>query len=83
MADLWVPHSSALYIPPKPAMANAVCIDLHNNRNSAHACWGDIRPGHDQVTTKTLLQKEWVFLLVLEFLAYGASAFDDKELKQT
>ena len=61
VADLWVPHSSALYIPPKPAMTNAVCIDLHNNRNSAHACWGDIRPGHDQITTKTLLQKENVF----------------------
>lgn len=56
VADLWVPRGWALYIPPKPANPDAACIDLHNNRNSAHACWGDIR--YDHITTKTLLQKK-------------------------
>jgi hypothetical protein len=59
VADLWVPRGCALYIPPKPAITNAECIDLHNNRNSAHACWGDIH--HDHVTTKTLLQMKHGF----------------------
>jgi hypothetical protein len=54
LADLWVPQGCALYIPPKAAVANAECIDLHNNRNSARACWGDINQG--SVVTKTLLQ---------------------------
>jgi hypothetical protein len=54
LADLWVPQGCALYIPPKAAVANAACIDLHNNRNSARACWGDIHQG--SVLTKTLLQ---------------------------
>lgn len=54
LADLWVPQGSALYIPPKPASAGLECLDLHNNRNSARACWGDIE--HNSVTTKTLLQ---------------------------
>ena len=54
LADLWVPRGSALYIPPKPALAHPECIDLHNNRNSARACWGDIH--HSSITTHTLLQ---------------------------
>ncbi|MGL6290520.1 MAG: hypothetical protein ACRC2H_07540 [Silanimonas sp.] len=54
LADLWVPRGWALYIPPKPAVPGQACIDLHNNRNSARACWGDIE--HDAVTTHTLLQ---------------------------
>jgi hypothetical protein len=54
LADLWVPRGWALYIPPKPAVPGQPCIDLHNNRNSARACWGDIT--HDSVTTHTLLQ---------------------------
>lgn len=54
LADLWVPQGWALYIPPKPALPDAACIDLHNNRNSARAAWGDI--AHDSVTTHTLLQ---------------------------
>jgi hypothetical protein len=54
LADLWVPRGSALYIPPKPALADAEVIDLHNNRNSAHACWGNIR--QNSITTHTLLQ---------------------------
>lgn len=54
LADLWVPRGWMLYIPPKPAVPGQACIDLHNNRNSARACWGDIE--HDAVTTHTLLQ---------------------------
>lgn len=54
LADLWVPRGWALYIPPKPSATDPACIDLHNNRNSARACWGNIE--HDSVTTHTLLQ---------------------------
>lgn len=56
LADLWVPQGAALYIPPKPELPDPECIDLHNNRNSARACWGDIE--HDSVQTHTLLQLE-------------------------
>lgn len=56
LADLWVPRGSALYIPPKPACVTPECIDLHNNRNSARACWGDIR--QNSIVTHTLLQNE-------------------------
>ena len=55
LADLWVPQGFALYIPPKPALPDADCIDLHNNRNSARACWGDIH--QNSIVTHTLLQK--------------------------
>ncbi len=54
LADLWVPFGSALYIPPKPDVPDAVCLDLHNNRNSARACWGDIH--RNSIHTHTLLQ---------------------------
>jgi hypothetical protein len=54
LADLWVPRGSALYIPPKPAVLGAECIDLHNNRNSARACWGHLRK--NSLSTHTLLQ---------------------------
>lgn len=54
LADLWVPRGSALYIPPKPASLGMECLDLHNNRNSARACWGDIK--QSSLITKTLLQ---------------------------
>lgn len=54
LADLWVPRGWALYIPPKPAVPGQACIDLHGNRNSARACWGDI--GRDSIVTHTLLQ---------------------------
>ena len=56
LADLWVPRGSALYIPPKPASDSLPCIDLHNNRNSARACWGDIR--QNSIVTHTLLQND-------------------------
>lgn len=54
VADLWVPQGWALYIPPMPAVLGADCIDMHNNRNTAHACWGDIR--QNSIRTHTLLQ---------------------------
>lgn len=54
LADLWVPQGCALYIPPKPHVPDAEVIDLHNNRNSARACWGDIF--QNSITTYTLLQ---------------------------
>lgn len=54
LADLWVPRGSALYIPPKPVFLGQECLDLHNNRNSARACWGDIK--QNSLITKTLLQ---------------------------
>jgi hypothetical protein len=56
LADLWVPRGSALYIPPKPALLGQQCVDLHNNRNSARACWGHLR--QNSLTTHTLLQAE-------------------------
>ena len=65
LADLWVRRGDALYIPPKPN-DQFDFIDLHNNRNSALACWGgppNILQGHGQslktsVDTETLLQVE-------------------------
>jgi hypothetical protein len=54
LADLWVPRGSALYIPPMPALLGQNCIDLHNNRNSARACWGHLNK--ETVKTHTLLQ---------------------------
>lgn len=54
LADLWVPRGSALYIPPKPANLGQECLDLHNNRNSARACWGSLE--QSSLITDTLLQ---------------------------
>lgn len=59
LADLWVPPHSALYIPPKPAIPGQPCIDLHNNRNSALACWGNIK--RSSVHTTTLLFQDGYF----------------------
>ena len=56
LADLWVPRGSALYIPPKPALLGQECLDLHNNRNSARACWGHL--DQNSLLTHTLLQTE-------------------------
>ena len=39
LADLWVEHGDALYIPEMPKQAAPEFIDLHNNRNAALACW--------------------------------------------
>jgi hypothetical protein len=59
LADLWVPYGAALYIPPKPDVLGAACIDLHNNRNSARACWGKI--SQPSIRTHTLLQTSDTF----------------------
>lgn len=59
LADLWVPRGWMLYIPPKPAIPGQACIDVHNNRNSARACWGDI--ANDRISTHTLLQTKGGF----------------------
>jgi hypothetical protein len=56
VADLWVPQGHALYIPAMPAELGQECIDLHNNRNSAYACWGEI--SQNSILTQTLLQTE-------------------------
>lgn len=56
LADLWVEQGSALYIPPKPHIPGAEVVDLHNNRNSARACWGDLE--RSTIDTHTLLQPE-------------------------
>lgn len=56
VADLWVPQGHALYIPPMPALLGQACIDLHNNRNSARACWGSI--AQNAILTQTLLQTD-------------------------
>lgn len=56
LADLWVPQGNALYIPPQIVLPDAECIDLHNNRNSARACWGHL--GQNSVKTHTLLQNQ-------------------------
>jgi hypothetical protein len=60
LADLWVPRGSALYIPPKPALPDPECLDLHGNRNAARACWGV--PGPDRLATRTLLQADGGFV---------------------
>ncbi|TCB33948.1 hypothetical protein E0H82_12485 [Acinetobacter sp. ANC 4910] len=56
LADLWVPIGSALYLPPQPAHSEQEYINLHNNRNSAHACWGSQQ--QTQLKTHTLLQNQ-------------------------
>lgn len=59
LADLWVPRGCALYIPPKPAIPGQECIDLHNNRNAARACWGSMK--QNSVLTHILLQDKKTF----------------------
>lgn len=60
LADLWVPRGHALYIPPKPQLLGMECVDLHNNRNSARACWGHFQK--DKIATHTLLQDENTYI---------------------
>lgn len=59
LADLWVPVGQALYIPPKPRIPDQQYIDLHNNRNSARACWGQL--DKNTLRTHTMLQKDGYF----------------------
>jgi hypothetical protein len=56
LADLWIPVGSALYLPPQPTHTAREYINLHNNRNSAHACWGNQQ--QTQLKTHTLLQNQ-------------------------
>jgi len=53
LADLWIPVGSALYLPPQPAHSEREYMNLHNNRNSAHACWGQAQ--QTVLKTHTLL----------------------------
>ena len=55
MADLWIPQGWSVFLPAQPDNATAPCVDLHNNRNSARACWGDLF--QDRVHTQTLLRE--------------------------
>jgi len=57
LADLWVKRGDAVYIPPMPALLGAECVDLHNNRNSARACWGQI--AQNSIVTHTLLDPDF------------------------
>ncbi|OTG69595.1 hypothetical protein B9T25_01860 [Acinetobacter sp. ANC 4470] len=59
LADLWVPRGHALYIPPRPKLERQKYIDLHNNRNSARACWGQL--DKNTLSTHTMLQKDGYF----------------------
>ena len=54
VADLWIPRGCALYIPPQDIQDNTEIIYLHNNRNSANACFGQT-PIQEQITTYALL----------------------------
>ncbi len=56
LADLWVRQGHALYIPAKNVEFGQQYIDLHNNRNSALACWGSLN--NHSIQTQTLLQDE-------------------------
>lgn len=56
LADLWIPVGSALYLPPQPVYSKREYINLHNNRNSAHACWGS--QAQTTLKTHTLLQSQ-------------------------
>ena len=51
LADLWVRQGDCLYLPPKYPRADY--IDMHGNRNSARACWG--QDAKDSLVTQTSL----------------------------
>ena len=54
VADLWIPRGYALYIPPQNIQDGTEVIYLHNNRNSANACFGQLPPP-EQIETYSLL----------------------------
>jgi hypothetical protein len=54
LADLWIEPGNVLYIPPMSQQPDDGSIFLHGNRNSALACWGDIR--RRSIETHSLLQ---------------------------
>jgi len=66
LADLWVAPGDAIVLPPKTRpvpptgplseeQARRIIIDLHGNRNSALACWGNEKA---VLTTTTVLGNE-------------------------
>lgn len=57
VADLWIPAGYAVYIPPQKIDDTTEKIFLHNNRNSANACWGS-NVMHEQIKTHTLLDTQ-------------------------
>jgi hypothetical protein len=57
LADLWIRPGDCLYLPPKPFSTEYV--DLHGDRNSAHACSGV--DGKITLVTETTLGNNAVF----------------------
>jgi hypothetical protein len=57
LADLWVNPGDCLFIPPKHPSDEYV--DMHGNRNSAFACWGNLKK--DCLLTETTLANEQRF----------------------
>lgn len=51
LADLWVRPGDCLVVPPKTFSPQYV--DMHNNRNSAFACWGAL--DKNSLVTETIL----------------------------
>jgi hypothetical protein len=56
LADLWLAQGNALYVPSSTVYAGLDCIDLHNNRNSARACWDQLCK--NSILTHTLLEPD-------------------------
>lgn len=57
LADLWVRPGDALFVPPKTFSSEYV--DIHGNRNSAQACWGNT--AHSNIATQTILGDTFLF----------------------
>jgi hypothetical protein len=57
LADLWVRVGDCLYIPPKHY--SETYTDMHGNRNSAFACWGNTEKS--SLVTETTLGNDAVF----------------------
>ncbi|HEV7764250.1 MAG TPA: hypothetical protein VGQ76_04550 [Thermoanaerobaculia bacterium] len=51
LADLWVRPGDCLFVTPK--LPNKEYVDIHGNRNSAHACWGSDQ--YSKIVTQTIL----------------------------
>jgi len=60
LADLWVEHGDALYIPEMPKQVAPEFVDLHNNRNAALACW-KAESGQSMIQMHTLLDPKGYF----------------------
>ena len=57
LADLWVKPGDCLFVPPKTP--SDMYVDMHGNRNSAFACWGD--DDKNCLLTETTLANEQRF----------------------